>query len=128
MAGHRVRNGDEVIVPKQPYFVMVNGQVYNASAITYQSGKNADWYLRQAGGPTQLADTKNMFIVRADGSIFGRTSGGMWGGNVRDEKLHPGDTLVIPEKFFTPSSTFKTVLQTAQVLSQIAFTAAVATR
>jgi protein involved in polysaccharide export with SLBB domain len=123
-----VRNGDELMVPKQPYFVMVNGQVYNGSAVTYQPGKNAEWYLRQAGGPTQLADMKNMFVVRADGSIYGRNSGGMWGASVKGEKLRPGDTVVIPEKFFTASSTFKTVLQTAQVLSQIAFTAAIATR
>ncbi|MGZ4813872.1 MAG: SLBB domain-containing protein [Terriglobales bacterium] len=123
-----VRNGDELTIPKQPYFVMVNGQVYNGSAVTYQPGKNAEWYLRQAGGPTQLADMKNIFVVRADGSVYGRNSGGMWGASVKGEKLRPGDTVIVPEKFFTPSSTFKTVLQTAQVLSQIAFTAAVATR
>jgi protein involved in polysaccharide export with SLBB domain len=123
-----VRKGDELLIPKQPYFIMVNGQVYNASAITYQPGKNAGWYLRQAGGTTQLADMKHMFVVRADGSVLGKESGGMWSSSVREARLRPGDTVVVPEKFFTGSTTFKTVLQTAQVLSQIAFTAAIATQ
>lgn len=123
-----LRNGDEVTIPKQPNFVMVNGQVYNPAAITYQPGKTASWYLRQAGGVTQLADMKHMFVVRADGSIYGHDSGGLWGASVASEKLRPGDTVVIPQKFLSGSSEFKTILQTAQVLSQIAFTAAIATR
>jgi len=122
-----VRNGDELTIPKRPNFVMVNGQVYDPAAITYQPGKTVSWYLRQAGGATQLADMRNMFVVRADGSVFGKESGGMWGASVPNEKLRPGDTVVIPEKFFTGNSTYKTLLQTAQVLSQIAFTAALAT-
>lgn len=121
-----LRKGDELTIPKQPNFVMVNGQVYDPAAITYQPGKTAEWYLRQAGGATQTADMKKMFVIRADGSIFGRDSGGFWGASVANERLRPGDTVVIPEKIFLPSSTFKTVLQMAQVFSQIAFTAALA--
>jgi protein involved in polysaccharide export with SLBB domain len=124
-----VRPGDSIVIPKQPYFVMVIGQVYNSNAITYQPGKDASWYLKQAGGPTDLANTKNIFVVRADGSLVGKDSGsGWWGGGVKDVKLRPGDSVVVPEKFVTGSSGLKTFLQAAQILSQIAFTAAVAVR
>ena len=71
-----VRAGDTLTIPKKPSFVLVSGQVYNASALTFQPGKNAGWYLRQAGGPTDLANRKEIFIVRADGSVLGHSSTG----------------------------------------------------
>jgi protein involved in polysaccharide export with SLBB domain len=124
-----VRSGDSIVIPKQPYFIMVLGQVYNANAVTYVSGKDADYYLKQAGGPTGLANTKELYVVRADGSLVGKDSfGGWWGGSVKSLKLRPGDSIIVPEKFVTGSSSLRTFLQAAQILSQIAFTAAVATR
>ena len=35
-----LRTGDVLTVPKRPGFVLVSGQVYNASAITYVPGKD----------------------------------------------------------------------------------------
>jgi protein involved in polysaccharide export with SLBB domain len=108
---------------------MVIGQVYNSNAVSYRPGKDVEWYLKQAGGPTDLANTKNTFVVRADGSLVGKDSGGgWWGGNVMNTKLRPGDSIVVPEKFVTGSSALKTFLQAANILSQIAFTATVALR
>jgi protein involved in polysaccharide export with SLBB domain len=124
-----VRPGDTIVIPKQPYFVMVLGQVYNANAVSYVPGKEADYYLKQAGGPTGLANTKSIYVVRADGSLVGKDSfNGWWGGNVKSLKLRPGDSIIVPEKFVTGSSALKTFLQAAQIMSQIAFTAAVALR
>ncbi|HET9698632.1 MAG TPA: SLBB domain-containing protein [Terriglobales bacterium] len=124
-----VRPGDSIVVPKRPYFIMVLGQVYNSNAVTYVPGKEADYYLKQAGGPTGLANTKELYVVRADGSLVGKDSfGGWWGGSVKSLKLRPGDSIIVPEKFVTGSSSLRTFLQAAQILSQIAFTAAVATR
>lgn len=123
-----VRPGDSITVPKQPYFVLVTGQVYNSSTITFAPGKDVNFYLKQAGGPTELANTGRTFVVRADGSIIGKDGTGWWGGGVMSVKLRPGDSIVVPEKFITGSSTLKTILATAQVFSQIAFTAAIAVR
>ncbi len=64
-----LRAGDVITVPKRPNFVLAYGQVYNANAITYSPGKTADWYLRQAGGPTELANKKDIYIIRANGSV-----------------------------------------------------------
>jgi protein involved in polysaccharide export with SLBB domain len=122
-----VRPGDTIVIPKQPYFVMVLGQVYNSNAVTYVPGKEADYYLKQAGGPTGLAKTSDIYVVRADGSLVGKDSfSGWWSGSVKSLKLRPGDSIVVPEKFVTGSSNLKTFLQAAQIMSQIAFTAAVA--
>ncbi|HZU33087.1 MAG TPA: SLBB domain-containing protein, partial [Candidatus Angelobacter sp.] len=77
-----VRPGDALYIPKKPNFVMVAGQVYNPVAITFSPGKHAGWYLKQAGGPTSLANKKEVFVVRANGTVVGRNSGEWWSGNV----------------------------------------------
>ncbi len=66
-----VRAGDLLVVPKRPSFVMVTGQVFNPTAVSYRRGKSAKWYLGQSGGPTTLANKKAIFVIRADGSVIG---------------------------------------------------------
>ena len=48
----QVRAGDSIYIPKKPNTVMVDGSVFNPTAITFKPGKSAGWYLHQAGGPT----------------------------------------------------------------------------
>jgi len=120
-----LRAGDSITVPKKPNFVLSYGQVYNANAITYKPGKTAAWYLKQAGGPTQLANKKGTYVIRANGSVV--SSGGtsdLFSGGVMNTKMHPGDVLVVPEKFVTGSSTWKTTLETAQFMASLALAAA----
>jgi len=122
-----VQQGDVLTIPKQPDFILVSGQVYNASAITHIPGRNAEWYLKRAGGPTDLANKKDIYIIRANGSVFGQGSAGSgwWKGNVLSATMHPGDTLVVPEKILMPSSFWKNALTTAQLMSAMAITAGV---
>jgi protein involved in polysaccharide export with SLBB domain len=110
----QVRAGDVIRIPKRPGIVLVDGAVYNPTAITYKPGRNTGWYLKQAGGPTQLADRRNMFVVRADGSVAGGT-GGVFGGGVESAELRPGDMVVVPEQTYSFGTKFKTVLMSAQV-------------
>jgi protein involved in polysaccharide export with SLBB domain len=123
-----LRSGDVLTIPKKPSFVLVSGEVYNASALTYTPGKNAGWYLRQAGGETDLANEKAIYIIRANGSVVGRgDSGSWWKGNVRDATMRRGDTIVVPEKIIGGSHVWKNVLDTAQLTSSLAIAARVAT-
>jgi protein involved in polysaccharide export with SLBB domain len=120
-----LRAGDVITVPKKPNFVLSLGQVYNANAITFQQGKTAGWYLKQAGGPTQLANKKGIYVIRANGSVISSGGAADWfSGGVLNAKLQPGDVLVVPEKFITGSSTWKTTLETAQFLASLAIAAA----
>ncbi|HKS72717.1 MAG TPA: SLBB domain-containing protein [Terriglobales bacterium] len=121
-----LRAGDSLTIPKQPGAVLVIGQVYNSNALTYTPGRNAGWYLSRAGGPTQLANKGEIFIIRADGSVTGGKQGGFWSGSVLSSTLGPGDTIVVPEKPVLGSSTLKNVLSVAQIASSAALVAAVA--
>jgi protein involved in polysaccharide export with SLBB domain len=121
----QLRAGDTLLIPKRPDFVIVSGQVYSPTAISYNPNKDADWYLQQAGGIARSGDKKDIFIVRADGSVVGR-SGGMLGGGVLKVRLNPGDSVVIPEKPVGGSQLWKSVLSTAQIMSSVAITGAAA--
>ncbi len=121
-----LRAGDSLTVPKQPGGVLVIGQVYNSNALTYTPGRNAGWYLSRAGGPTQLANKGEIFIIRADGSVTGGRQGGLWSGSALSSTMGPGDTIVVPEKPVLGSSTLKNVLSVAQIASSAALVAAVA--
>ena len=121
-----LRRGDVLTIPKQPGFVLVTGQVYNATALTYAPGQSAGWYLNHAGGTNSTANRKNIFIIRANGSVIGRRSGDWLDGNVLSTKLNPGDVVVVPQKIIGASLLWRNLLTTAQLASSIAITASVA--
>ena len=121
----QVRSGDVLRIPKRPGFVLISGQVYNASAITYVPGKAANWYLQHAGGTTGIANRKEIFIIRANGSVVGRHSG-EWYDSVLSTRLYPGDVVVVPQKIIGASLFWRNLLTVAQLSSSIAITAAVA--
>lgn len=122
-----LRDGDELIIPKKSSVVIVNGQVFNPTAITAQSNKSARWYMSQAGGLTPIADKKAVFVIRADGSVLAarNNGGGWWMGDPLNSTLRPGDVVIVPEK--TPKVgglNWTTVMQTAQVASSVALAVA----
>jgi protein involved in polysaccharide export with SLBB domain len=121
-----VRSGDVLRIPKRPGFVLVTGQVYNASAITFTPGKTAGWYLHHAGGVTQIANTKQIFIIRANGSVVGREPSLWFDRDVLATRLDPGDVVVVPQKIIGASLVWRNLLTIAQIASSVAFTGAVA--
>ena len=124
-----LRSGDTLVIPKAPNFVLVSGAVYDETAVTYRPGKSAKWYLTQAGGPTQLADKKSIFVIRADGSIVsGQSSDGWFLGSPLNVALRPGDMVVVPEEAAGQSQKWKTLMQTVTTISSIGTSAAIAAK
>jgi len=119
-----LRDGDELIVPKQANYVTVSGQVFNPTAVGYVPGRSARWYLSQSGGVTQVADKSAVFVVRADGSVLAaKNNSGLWSGDPMNAVLQPGDAIIVPEK--APkigTRNWSTILQAAQVASTAALT------
>jgi protein involved in polysaccharide export with SLBB domain len=120
--------GDRLFVPKAPNFVLVSGAVYDETAVTYRPGRSAKWYLTQAGGPTQLADKNSIFVIRADGSIVGRNTDGLFTGSPLGAALRPGDMVVVPEKATGQNTKWKAIMQTATTVSSVATSAAIAAK
>ena len=121
-----LRRGDALTIPKQPGFVLVSGQVYNATALTFTPGKSAGWYLSRAGGANSTANRKEIFIIRANGTVVGRRSGTWFAGDVLSAKLNPGDVIVVPQKIIGGSLFWRNLLTAGQLAASVAITSGVA--
>ncbi|MGD0737173.1 MAG: SLBB domain-containing protein [Terracidiphilus sp.] len=113
-----MRAGDTLLIPKLPNFVVVSGQVYNPTAISYVPGRDVSWYLRKAGGATPYGNKKMIYVLRADGSVVAHDSRWMSGGAM-NLRLRPGDSIFVPEKIIG-TSVWQNVLGIAQIMSAAA--------
>jgi protein involved in polysaccharide export with SLBB domain len=125
MADVQLRRGDSIYIPKKPNFVMVQGAVYNQTAIAFRPGKSGGWYLHQAGGATSGADKKNIFIVRANGTVAGGGKG-LFSGGALDVPMQPGDMIVVPNKALGGGIKWRDTLQVAQLVSAVGIAVQVA--
>lgn len=120
-----LEDGDHLVIPSRPATVNVIGAVYNENSHLYRPGKQISDYLRAAGGKKPQADGAHMFVIRADGAVVGKaSSSGLWGAGFDSLRLMPGDTIVVPERL-DKTDRGRALRDWAQVLSQIALSAAV---
>jgi protein involved in polysaccharide export with SLBB domain len=119
-----LENGDHFIVPPVPASVNVVGAVFDQNSFLYAPQRRAGDYLHLAGGMNRDADRKEVFVIRADGSVISRASvNGPWGNQFDRLRMNPGDTIVVPEKSFKPGA-LRGFLDWSQLFSQFALGAA----
>ncbi len=113
-----IEDGDVFYVPPTQSTVSIVGAVHNEQTVMFSAGKNLKQYVEQAGGTTPSADTDNVYVLRANGSL-NRKSNGWLGWMGADSQLKPGDAIVVPEDIrrFETVSNYK---NWAQVFSQFA--------
>jgi len=94
-----LEHGDRISVPPRPGFVTVAGAVVNSNAFVWKPDRTAGDYLRLAGAD-EAADTDNMFILRADGTVNSAADrrGFFSRGGLESQVLQPGDALVVPNQ------------------------------
>jgi protein involved in polysaccharide export with SLBB domain len=121
-----LEDGDRFIVPPVPSTVGIVGAVYDPNSFVYQSHGHAGDYLRTAGGPNRTADRKQIFIIRADGSVVSRQylSHTLWTDDKFDHQvIYPGDTIVVPEQL-NKTTLLRGLTDWSAVFSQFALGAA----
>lgn len=91
----RLRDGDELIVPQFRQEVTVLGEVQYPTSHVYRPGLSRQDYLSRSGGLTSRADSKRIYIVRANGEVVAKT-GGKWFNRDGNTEIRPGDTIVVP--------------------------------
>ena len=94
-----LEHGDRIVVPPRPGFVTVAGAVVNSNAFIWKPGRTAGDYLRLAGAD-EAADTSNMFVLRADGTVnhSGDRRGFFGRNNLESQPMQPGDALIVPNQ------------------------------
>jgi protein involved in polysaccharide export with SLBB domain len=134
----KLENKDTLTIPRMPGVVYVVGEVFNQTSLLYQDGATVNYYLRRVGGMTKDADTKEVSIIKADGSVISRQQSNVgqavtWDkqsnewvfGGFMGMPLDPGDTIVVPkklDKFFW----LQTTKDITQIMMQIAVTVGIA--
>lgn len=129
-----LEGGDEVDIPQRPGVVHVLGQVYNQTSFVYlpESAYIGD-YLHKSGGPTREAEESEIYIVKADGSVFSRQQSSFgihwnddsksWSfGSFMSSPLMPGDTVVVPQKI-ERIAWMREIKDITQILANIAVAA-----
>ena len=121
-----LRDGDVLYIPKKTNYVVVSGQVFNPTAVSYLPGRSAKWYLSQSGGLTEIADKNGVFVIRADGSVLSsKNNSSFWSGDPMNAVLKPGDSIVVPERApKLAGRNWAPIMQAAQVASSVALTVA----
>jgi protein involved in polysaccharide export with SLBB domain len=90
-----LRDGDRLLVPKQPQEVTVIGETQQNTSHLYQPGLSRDDYIEMSGGLTRRADQKLIYVVRASGAVV-TANRSLWFGRSRGTEIRPGDTIVVP--------------------------------
>ena len=93
-----LKHGDTLTVPTASQEVTVIGEVYYSTSHLYNVDFDVEDYISSSGGMKKSADTTNIYIIKANGSVvsknnlnqsFFRKSAGMM-------NITPGDTVVVP--------------------------------
>jgi polysaccharide biosynthesis/export protein len=128
--------GDSLEVPQSSSAVSIMGEVYNPTTLLTLPNKPVQYYLGRAGGPTREAAEREIYVIRADGSLQSRqqTSFGeedaswfkrRWGSeDFMALKLDAGDTVVVPRRV-ERIAWMREIKDITQILANVALAAGV---
>ncbi len=125
-----------------PDTTIILGEVYNPVALAYMPGKSIRYYLNKAGGLTKFSDKREMFVIKADGTVVSRRQGRFtwqksWDKRTRrfyfaksfqEIPLDPGDTIVLPSKVKIPILWRPLIRDVVQIIFQAISTVAIIDR
>jgi len=121
-----VLGGDTLEVPQRTNSVSVLGRVTNPTNFVYTEGRSVGDYLNLAGGITQDSNDDEMYVIRADGSVFSRQQyssfGSLVGGGFLGERIDSGDAIIVPQKF-EKTAWMRNLKDITTIISQIAISA-----
>ena len=112
--------GDTLTMPKRPSFVTVSGEVLSPGSEEFTAGLDVRDYLRRAGGFTQNADPKHVFVIYPNGAAQ-PVRQAFW--NFTPLKIPPGSTIIVPRDLSAYDSLGLTTA-IAQIVGQLALAGA----
>ena len=107
---------DRITIPTPPQTVGIIGSVKNPSTVVYRLGLELNDYLRQAGGITEDANKREMYVMRANGTTDSSY--------LSAKEMRPGDTIVVPQKIEASPPQLALWQTVASIIGSLALTAA----
>ncbi len=90
---------DVLIIPRESNIIIVEGEVFNPVGLAFESGKRANYFIKQAGGFKEEAMRKKTFVIFPDGSA--KSTSKVLGFINKFPRVEPGAFVVVPK---TPPS------------------------
>jgi protein involved in polysaccharide export with SLBB domain len=111
----QLEDGDFLFIPRKLNTVSVIGEVFNPTTFKYESEKSSvEKLILSAGGLKGNADKKNVYVIKANGSIITKKDN-----NLKKYALSPGDAVVIPQKIDYANAN-KRFSETATAIANVA--------
>ena len=86
-----LRDGDVLNVPELSYTVRVSGEVRHPLTLNYEKGKNIKYYVKHAGGYTDRARKKGVYVIYMNGDVLNASKSS-------EKVVEPGCEIVVPRK------------------------------
>ena len=86
-----LHDGDLVVVPEYSGVVKISGEVGSAISVNYKKGKNLKYYIKNAGGYSENAKKKGVYVVYMNGGVK-KVS------NYSSKDIKPGCEIIVPRK------------------------------
>jgi len=88
---------DSIYVPPVSRTILVMGEVYQQTAITYNSKHTkVEYYLNKVGGITSAADEDNIYVIKSNGELVKEKG---WFDDIMSHDLEPGDMVYVPYNY-----------------------------
>ena len=97
-----LKDGDIVSVPKIDNTIEVVGEVEQPTVVNYKKGLSAFEAINQAGGFTEIAKKRGVFVVYQNGTISSNKKFFVFN---TMPKLKPGSKIVVPKRIPNPNKT-----------------------
>lgn len=121
-----LEDGDRFIVPQVPSTVSVAGAVYNPNSFLYDERHRLRSYLDIAGGANRDADTRRMYVIRADGSVVSRQQSSTFDHHRFEAlRIFPGDTIIVPVNL-NRGARLRNIVDLSQIVGQFGLALAAA--
>ncbi|WP_282038251.1 polysaccharide biosynthesis/export family protein [Saccharicrinis aurantiacus] len=88
-------DGDKIIIPTQLQTVKTSGNVMNPISLTYQKGRRAKYFIKQAGGYGVRPKRSSVYVIHANG-ISSTTKNYIL--FKRYPKVEPGSEIMVPQR------------------------------
>jgi protein involved in polysaccharide export with SLBB domain len=107
-------DGDSVHIPVYNAVVYVFGAVNSPVAVSYTPGRDMEYYINAAGGPSRSADLRRAYVTQPNGKV--ESAPGRFASAFRSVEPRPGSRVFVPERNPEDRREF---LQTATTVAQI---------
>ena len=109
-----LRENDELYVPEQQHTIKISGEVNQPISVKYKKGENLNYYIKKAGGYTDMAKTNAVYSIHMNGAVSELSK-------LSSKNITPGCEIVVPSKRISKK------MSTAEVVSITSATATLAT-